>query len=368
MSKGAPIRRRFHVHAMLLVFAGLTLLLAVGAFNSNNNLLFWLFGLALSLIVVSGLISGTMLMGLRVERVQPRPGTAGEVMRVEYRVRNLSRVVPCIAVRVAERPGPGPEVQAFIAYVGPRQSKVIEGLCVPFSRGRWRLDRFVATTEFPFGIIRKSLIFRQGAALVVHPAALDPGPLEGAERGRGEQTGAAPMVSRWRAWLGEEQLAGIREYAPGDQASSIAWRASARAMAASPERANLLVREHLTAPPLPRDVMVQLDLRRAHTDADYERTISRALGVARRLSGARGAAALRVGLVVLGRGVLVRPRPRSLAAIVQELTDLPRFGQAADLLNAPSAAGPATTPTVVVSTATDAPTAIVPAGRAGGAS
>ncbi len=346
MSKGAPIRRRFHVHATLLVFAGLALLLAVGAFNSNNNLLFWLFGLALSLIIVSGLISGTMLMGLRVERLPLRPGTAGEVMKVEYRVRNLSRLVPCMAVRLAERSGSGPDVRAFIAYVGPRRTRVIEGLCVPACRGRWTLDRFAATTEFPFGIIRKSLAFRQAAALVVHPRPLDPGEVDGAERGRGQRTGRTQLVSRWRGWLGEEQLAGIREYAPGDQASSIAWRASARAMAASPERANLLVREHLRAPPLPSDVVVQLDLRGAGTEAEYERTISRALGVARRLSGGRGANTLRVGLVVLGRGVLVRPRARSLAAIVDGLTDLPRFGQAAPLLNAPGA--PTTSRTAVV--------------------
>ena len=337
MPSDLPIQRRYHPHATLLVFSALSLLLAVGAFNSNNNLLFWLFGLALSLIVVSGVVSGSMLMGLRIRRVPPPPGTAGCPLRVRYAVRNRNRLVPSFAIRIVDRaaPAPGrerrpsaPVVEGFIAYVGPGQTRIIEGLARADARGRWSLDRFQATTEFPFGIIRKSLLFSQPAQLVVRPASIDPGVITTFRPPAHEAANTPGLVSRWRSWVGEEQLAGIREYAPGDQPGIIAWRASARANISPTSHEALLVKQSLRVPPARRDVYIQLHTHTAHDAATYESLISRALGAAHRLASSTRGASVRIGLRLGDGRPLVHAHARALAAITQALTDLPRFGEA----------------------------------------
>lgn len=333
MAADSPIRRGYHPHATLLVFAALTLLLAVGAFNSNNNLLFWLFGLALSLIIVSGLVSGSMLMGLRIRRLAPRAAIAGHPLRTQYAVRNRNRFMPAFGIRIVERPAdprgtrwPCPAITAFIAYVGPGQTRVVEGLARTHTRGRWTLDRFEALTEFPFGIIRKSLLFSQPASITVRPAAVDPGPLSLPPATPRPVRATHGRASSWHAWVGDEQLAGIRDYAPGDQPGLIAWRASARVLEQPVGRTPILVKHHLRIPPPHQDIIVLLDLHAAPTEAAYERNISLALGAAVRLAGRQDSSSSRVGVRLTRGGTLIAPGPRNLAAITESLIDLPRFG------------------------------------------
>ncbi len=326
MANDAPTRRRYHLNGTFVVFSLLTLLLALGAFNSNNNLLFWLFGLALSLIVVSGLVSGSMLMGVSIRRLEASPGTAGGPMLVRYAVRNANRLVPIFALRITERSGGGqPRVLAFAACVPAGRTRVIEGIALSDTRGRFALNAFEAATSFPFGIIRKSLLFDQPGRLVVRPAAADPGPLPVPPDRSGHQAEAERLVRDWRSWSGEERLAGVREYAAGDPPGRVAWRASSRALAEPLGRDPLLVKHHWRLPSRTRRVVIDLDLAGARSDAEYEGLISRALGAARRLCAGAQGRDVHVGLRVSAAGAFARPQPGA-SAVAEVLTDLPRFG------------------------------------------
>ncbi|MBO6514819.1 MAG: hypothetical protein JJ974_12725, partial [Phycisphaerales bacterium] len=44
------------------LFVFVTLFIALGAINGQNNLLFWLFGFSIAALVVSGIITGSALM------------------------------------------------------------------------------------------------------------------------------------------------------------------------------------------------------------------------------------------------------------------------------------------------------------------
>src|ERR1041385_4840021 len=64
-SKPAAPLRRYHFHGPGLVYILVTLFIAMGAINSQNNLLFAALGLAIGGLLISGIISGGALLGVR---------------------------------------------------------------------------------------------------------------------------------------------------------------------------------------------------------------------------------------------------------------------------------------------------------------
>ena len=57
------LKRRYHLHIPGFVYVALVLIIAVAAMNSQNNLLFWIFGVLFSGLLVSGILSGWMMLG-----------------------------------------------------------------------------------------------------------------------------------------------------------------------------------------------------------------------------------------------------------------------------------------------------------------
>ncbi|MFT3685137.1 MAG: hypothetical protein QM783_09470 [Phycisphaerales bacterium] len=180
--KPPKIKRRYPLHAVFLIYCLVSLLVAVGAFNANNNLLFWLFGLSMGMLLVSGLVSGTMMMSLRVERLPIEQPRVGQALRVRYRITNRSRWLPVIGLTISERveasaAREGEQAAALaappagaVAHVPAKSSAIIETVAMPTGRGRLRLTGYEVMTTFPFGIIRKSLWHESSASVIIHPA------------------------------------------------------------------------------------------------------------------------------------------------------------------------------------------------------
>ncbi len=307
------IRRRYHVGPGGWLYVGVTVLVALGAFNSQNNLLFWSFGLSLALLVVSGIISGAMLMGVRVERDAIASAAAGDPVRISYRVRNLNRLVPIMALTIEEighepptppslvdrllRKRPASDVRpirppmGFVPYVGPRSSIRVEGVSRAVRRGRLLFLGVRVHTSFPFGLIRKSVSIEQAASAVVTPEVL--------HIAVGDRVAAAPLapvgsMSR-RSGLGDEFHA-LREYRPGDSPRDVAWRATAR-------RGSLLVRQ--SAAPNPRRLWIVLHLR---THAGHDALDERAIALAAGLAETAERQGVEFGLVIPLSRTLVHPR------------------------------------------------------------
>lgn len=263
----AAPRRRYLPHLGFFIYCAITLLVAIGAFQGQNNLLFWLFGLSLGLMIVSGFISGSMLMGVHVQREPVGEVHAGQPLVVRYTVANRNRFVPVFALTISEllpekhRLAPGAPLSAqdapggrldgppegFCAHVAPGASVTVEAVALATRRGEVPLIGFQVTTQFPFGIIRKLLQFDVPGAAIVRPALVE------VDRAllRAAMGGAttSDSLSRRRG-PGDEFLA-LREYVPGDSVRQIAWKPSARADA-------LLVRQ--TASASPRRLWIILDL------------------------------------------------------------------------------------------------------------
>lgn len=293
--KPPKVKRRYPLHAVFLIYCLVSLLVAVGAFNANNNLLFWLFGLSMGMLLVSGVISGTMMMALRIERLPIEQPVVGRPLRIRYTITNRSRWLPAIGLAISERVATSEnrahQQNAALAaspagavpHVPARTSIIVETLAMPTARGKLHLSGFEVLTTFPFGIIRKSLWHEAPASLIVHPAEsrLPEGLLDN-ERGN---SGAGPAATR-PGRLGDEPV-GVREYRPGDAPKLVSWRASARR-----PNGDILVRQN--AEGSPRRVWVLLRLSRACTAYQTESALSAAASVIRAASHA--GPGLRVGL------------------------------------------------------------------------
>jgi len=227
----SPMTRRYHLELPFWIYTGLTVLVALAASSSQNNLLFWIFGVMASLLLLSGVVSGVMMSGLRVRRLDPQHGAVGEPLIVRYAVTNRNRLVPVFNIHIEERTVGADSgwdllmasARAWMMHIAPRERAHGEVIFWPTQRGEARFDQVRIWTTFPFGIIKKSVTFSQPQHTLIYPLryrlrrrildALAPvGPI-------------GARVSR-QSGLGDDYY-GMREYRPGDSMRHIAWKRSA---------------------------------------------------------------------------------------------------------------------------------------------
>ncbi len=242
------VRRRYHFGLPSVLYLGATLLVGIGASNAaTNNLLFLVFGLAVGALVVSGLISGTMMMGIRVKRVLPDAASAGRPTSVAYEITNKNKLMPLFGLRVEEAvrvgrrskgarptwptmmsPAGGP-----VLHVGRGETVRVRCVVTPHRRGCATFDALRVSSGFPFGILRKSVTFSMRDSLDVYPRLL---------RLRREIASSLLSQGTYGATTVDEkgsgdEFYGLREYQAGDSLRRIAWKSTART-------GNVVVREH----------------------------------------------------------------------------------------------------------------------------
>ncbi len=319
------VRRRYHFHFPGVVYAITTVFLAIGAINSQNNLLFWAFGLAVGGMLVSGVISGASLMGIEVARDPIGPSQVNGLMRVRYRVRNSNRIFPAFAINLSERARHAPdrdradranwsgrmsEPFAFVPLVRAGETVTVDAIVKPTRRGEARFRCVAAWTVFPFGLTRKSVTFVGTRIALVRPEPAEFVPELSREHDSERSGGrSAPL----RALDGHEFFS-LREYAPGDSLRAIAWRRTART-------GETIVRQNSAATTERLWIVLELS-----DDPDAgERLISLASGALHRAA-ARG---LVVGLSVPSQGLRAAPREGRghVEALLDTLAVIPPVGR-----------------------------------------
>lgn len=301
----ATVRYRYRVRLAGLLFLLVTMLLGVASATRPNNLLVWIFGLMLGSILVSGAVSGFMLMRLSVRRLDPRRAVAGEPAKLRYEVANGSRVWSAFGISIRERPvggGDGWETfaepaSAGIVHVGPGETVHAEAWIRPRRRGRMAFREIDVSSRFPFGLLEKVLRIERPFEVLVHPRTLPirGGILAGLRAGRGGGLDLAP-----RPGDGEDFF-GLRDYRPGDSIRQVAWK-----RLAGLDRLATIERSRSGPPRL----VVTLDLRtetaRLRSGEVPPRELEeRAITIAASLAAAAMREGFEVGLEVLG---LAAPR------------------------------------------------------------
>lgn len=285
------VLRRYRPRGSGLLYVLTTIVLVLGAINGQNNLLFLMFGLGVAGLALSGILSGTPLMGLAIARELPAEAAVGEPMLVRYRLRSAARWMPAFGLVIEEMPPP-PTLRGAATHcehLPARGARTAEARPTPTARGRLAFDRVRVTTAFPFGLANKSVTFSQPDHAWVRPAlATDAPPV--LRRVAGSEN-IGELLRRPR---GGDEFFALREYVPGDSPRSVAWRSSARL-------GRLVVREWSER--RSRRAWVVLDLS-AQNARDAERVISVAAAIVKQGIDA----GLEVGCAVADGPIVCQPR------------------------------------------------------------
>lgn len=288
ITRNAPRQLQFTRAGRVVV--GFALAVGFAAINTGNNLLFLGWGLVLSGIVVSGVLSELVLRGLIVDVLLPRDARAEMPLVVPVKLTNAARRFAALGLEVrATITSPTGVVTVAHAPFVLRLSggASIEALAraTVTERGKHSIDEITVATMYPFGFFVKSRPFKRtpSPAFWVAPAAVDV-----SETGvtRASRRGQAPAN---RAGMGEDYFA-MRTFRDGDDPKRIKWRRSARA-------GRWLVAEHEAM--AGREVLVEVAVSRRARREDVERAIAVAGSIAELLL----AEGTRVGL--RGPGVVI---------------------------------------------------------------
>lgn len=244
-----------------LLVSALTLGAAV---YSQANMMFLALGLLAGGLVVSLVWVWAGLRGLTLERETVSHGVAGEELVLHYRLRKRSRV-PGFSLVLTETWGKGmrgyrrsgPMVQrprrlkerptGWVMHLPGGGVCHAQASCWPARRGVLDLQRVEVHTDFPFGLLRRVLVFDSPSEVMVLP------------RIRRMTRRAMAGVTRLDAGGfhhldkegGTEEFYSLRDYRKGDSLKVIDWKHTART-------GKLLSRE-LTQP-APPTLRVLLDL------------------------------------------------------------------------------------------------------------
>ena len=325
-------RRRTNFGTAGLLYCLTVVVVALASVNRPNNLLVWIFSAMLIALLVSGVVSGMMLLRLRAHRIEPRRARVGEVLVVRYEIRNLSRFVPAFDLHIEERKLPPSIVnagEAWMLHCGPGDTVHAEGVFRASKRGLFRFPTFEVWSSFPFGLLRKRLIFERASEVLVEPEII---PLQPSLLSRLARGGLMGGVRASVEVGGGEDFFGVREYRAGDSIRSIAWkRLAGTDQLATIERSRAV----------PPRVRIVLDLRRATSDlrvaegVDPRALEEDAITLAASLMALADRQGDEFGLTILGLDVAAIPlrrghfhRAKVLAALAALDLDQPRDASA----------------------------------------
>lgn len=270
--RNAPRQLRFTRAGRVVV--GLALATGFAAINTGNNLLFLAWGLVLSGIVVSGVLSELALRGLSVDALLPKDARAHVPFALPVRLTNGARRFAALGLDVRARlmaPDGGPELAAapFVLRLSAGASHEALARASLLQRGKYTVDEIVVETMYPFGFFVKARPFKRlpPPAFWVAPRQVDVRSLAVEVAGR---RGNAPASV---AGAGDDYFA-MRAFRSGDDLRRIKWRRSAKA-------GKWVVTE--TEAVAGKDVVIELALGRRADAQDVELAIATAGSLAEAL-------------------------------------------------------------------------------------
>jgi uncharacterized protein (DUF58 family) len=209
------------------IYIGATLLVALAALNTGNNLLFLILACLISVILMSGILSSISLAGVELRIELPEHIFAGQTVRATVELHNEKLMLPSFALRVeaaVTKDAPATAVldkPVFFPHL-PRQECVKQSVPVSFlRRGLHVQDSFRIVTRFPFGFLQKTRRVALKSEALVYPSVETSNEL--AEMFPGIE-GSIESHSKGRG----HDLHALREYLPTDSARHVHWKASAR--------------------------------------------------------------------------------------------------------------------------------------------
>ena len=197
-----------------MLMVTIVMLMMIGATNYQNNLAFLLTFMIASIGLVSILFTFNNLQGLLFKTGATKSVYAGDSLTVIARVisqSNQSHMT--IGAGFNKR-------ELFFVDVDGVNGNQISLPIIASKRGWFYLPRIMATSSFPFGLLRVWTWFKFASPVLIYPRPIEP-PVNGDRTGDDEDDGESSI-------RGVEDLYGLKTYQPGDSISRIDWKALAR--------------------------------------------------------------------------------------------------------------------------------------------
>jgi uncharacterized protein (DUF58 family) len=200
-----------------ITFLGLTLFVGFAALNTGNNLLYLVFGMMLSFIAASGIISMINLSGIEIKSHLPQDVFALALTPIRFSVRNLKFLIPSYSLTIDIEGR-----KAFLSYLPPKVTKTVNVQCLFKKRGWNKIPQVVLFTRFPFGFFKKWIRIDLGdEEILVYPK------VEKLAIDKDEFQGKFGERESERLGFGSD-LRSIRTYHEGDNPKFIHWKTTAK--------------------------------------------------------------------------------------------------------------------------------------------
>lgn len=232
-----------------------TVLIAVAAVNTGNNLLYLIFSLMLAFILLAVVLLRMNLSRISLAASIDHPVFAGEQTYVSFTIKNSKKLIPAYSIRVTASGAAHP---IYCAYIAPKGSVKKEIKITFLKRGLYSYGEFFAQSGFPFILFEKSTAVKVSGEVLVYPALMD------IEQVMPDISGLEGSGIGRTAGIGSE-IHSIREFRYGDDWRHIHWKASAKT-------SSLMVKEF--APTDIRKITVIIDNLLPSRKEVFEKTLS----------------------------------------------------------------------------------------------
>lgn len=207
-----------------LVLALLVVVLGVAAVQTGRRLLFNLTYLLGATLVLSFIWAWSNAHFFALQRISTSTRSqVGRLFEERFIVRNTGWL-PKLWLEVRDSSTlPNHRAGRVVHSIMPRQARgwSVKTLCI--QRGRFRLGPMEVVTSDPFGFFTFTRAIPHTSTLIVYPATFD---LPTFEPPRGHLIGGESLYRRTHHIT--PNVAGVRDYQPGDSFNRIHWRTTAR--------------------------------------------------------------------------------------------------------------------------------------------
>lgn len=226
----------------------LTLIVFLIAQGTGNEILFQLFYLLAGLLVVSYLWARLSMRGISAWRdLRTTRAQVGKQVAERLLIRNRS-LWPKLWVEVTDQSDlPGHQAR-FVTSIPPRERRRLWARTTCRLRGKYTLGPIVVRTGDPLGLFHFQQYVDDTVEMVVYPATEE---IHGFQLPPAELPGG--MATRQRTHHITPNVAGVRDYVPGDSFKRIHWPSTAR-------QRRLIVKEFELDPSA--DVWIVMDMQR----------------------------------------------------------------------------------------------------------
>lgn len=201
-----------------IIFIILSVVVGFSAINTNNNLLYLIFGVMISLVVVSGIISMINLSRIDISLIDIPDIYALTPSDFQLRLKNDKPFIPSFSLTLQLE-----EARSYLVYLPPGKERDVKINCFFKKRGWQVIPEMSLVTRFPFGFFKKWIKIELDKSKVLVFPKINKIAIKEEE----QKDHYSGEVSPKKTGTSEE-LKSIREYTPGDSKKNIDWKSTAK--------------------------------------------------------------------------------------------------------------------------------------------